>query len=286
MYVKRLLLFFYLCTLRFLEKYINVCCVLKGLPSLSQSKINSLTALLFSLFLLFCIKSGHVFHLSLLNASHTVYRRGNFLFRTVPASRSNLSFSRLVPMLTISSANFPYVWVARNGPPVCCRCRALSRYQSYARDADIGRGRHISDRITAHSFLAAPFERLNVASKHFSHRKWLRFINIMIKIYYTENIINVVIQIDHAGRYCISWKNFLLISFYNLYSYEEILLSYKTLANMAIVLSHGCLSKTHRIFCLKNVVNMICIFYLPMYLSTYFQMPTSRISFSFYFQLF
>lgn len=76
----------------FLEKYVNIRCVLKELSFFSQSKINSLSLLLFSLFLLFYTKSGYVFHLSLLNASHTVYRRGNFLFRTVPASRSNLSF--------------------------------------------------------------------------------------------------------------------------------------------------------------------------------------------------
>lgn len=64
--------------------------------------------------------------------SHCIYCRGNFLFRTVPASRSNLSFKSCP--CSWSAANFPSVWIARNGPLVCCWCRALSRYRSYARD--------------------------------------------------------------------------------------------------------------------------------------------------------
>lgn len=149
----------------------------------------------FPYFFFFFVRSQATFSISLLlDASHTVYRRGNFLFRTVPASRSNLSFkSTPVPML---GGEFPLrLRIARNGPLVRRRRRALSRYRGYAQDADVERGRHVSDRVTAHAFLAAPFERCigvlfapqTIALYEYHDTsllrwKWLRIINIALKI--------------------------------------------------------------------------------------------------------
>lgn len=107
-------------------------------------------------------KSRHVFHLSFLDASYTARAltgRGNFLFRAVPASRSNLS-SKPTRARAASGNKFPQWRNREKWSPRVSSPMSMYPFPYIITKLRAARGRRKRkthpDRVTTRSFLAAP----------------------------------------------------------------------------------------------------------------------------------